>query len=563
MDTVSPPMYRWNTIPWRKLERTVFKLQKRIFQASQRGDVRAIHRLQRLLIHSKAAKYLAVRRVTQDNQGKKTAGVDGVKSLTPEARLKLVNNLKLKPSGKATRRVWIPKPGKNEKRPLGIPTMYDRALQALVKMAMEPEWEAKFEAKSYGFRPGRSAHDAIQAIFSSIKQCPKYVLDADISKCFDRINHSKLLQKTETFPKLKRILSQWLKAGVKDGNNWLTTEEGTPQGGVISPLLANIALHGLETAVRAAIPGSITVNGKRQRNWKPEVVRYADDFVILHRDVQVLKKCQQVAQEWLKQIGLEINWEKTQIVHSLESGKGYQTGFDFLGFEIRQYHTDKHNSARNYQNEPLGFKTIIKPSKKAIQRHYEHLATIVDQHRSTPQYVLIQRLNSVITGWTNYYRTACSGKTFRKLDELIYKKLLAWAIRRHQNIGIREVVNKYWRQIGKAKWTFATTEGLYLGRHSATPKIRHLIVKGSSSPFDGNWQYWTTRLRKHPEINPKVAKLLKLQKGVCVHCGLLFKSGDLIEVHHQDGCTSNNHVNNLMALHRHCHDQIHGQKVYK
>jgi RNA-directed DNA polymerase len=236
----------WIMIDWKVVEKRVYKLQKRIYQASSRGDVKAVRRLQKTLIKSWSARVLAVRRVSQDNQGKKTAGVDGVKSLTPKKRLTMVEKLKLGTKVKPTRRVWIPKPGKDEKRPLGIPTMYDRALQALVKQALEPEWEAKFEPNSYGFRPGRSCHDAIEAIFNSIRLKEKYVLDADISKCFDKINHEKLLEKLNTFPTLRKQIRAWLKAGYMDGKELFPSNEGTPQGGVISPLLANIALHGME-----------------------------------------------------------------------------------------------------------------------------------------------------------------------------------------------------------------------------------------------------------------------------------------------------------------------------
>ena len=226
-------MAEWNTTNWRKLEKIVFKLQKRIFKASERGDIKAVRRLQKTLMRSRSAKMLAVRQVTQDNQGKKTAGVDGVKSLTPSQRLKLVKNLSIKQQVRPTRRVWIPKPGTEEKRPLGIPTMHDRALQCLTKLALEPEWEARFEPNSFGFRPGRTSHDAIEAIHTLIAQKAKYVLDADISKCFDRINHNALLKKLNTFPTLRRLIKMWLKAGVMDGGKMFPTDEGTPQGGVI------------------------------------------------------------------------------------------------------------------------------------------------------------------------------------------------------------------------------------------------------------------------------------------------------------------------------------------
>lgn len=225
-----------------------------------------MRRLQKTLLRSWTAKLLATRRVTQDNQGKKTAGVDGIKNLTPKQRLELIHKLNLTGKSKPTRRVWIPKPGKTEKRPLGIPTMLDRALQALAKLALEPEWEAKFEPNSYGFRPGRSCHDAIQAIFDAIKQKSKYVLDADIAQCFDKINHDKLLQKVNTFPTLSKQIKAWLKSGVIDSRIFERTEYGTPQGGVtLSPLLANIALHGMETLVKEY---ATTLKGrKRENQW--------------------------------------------------------------------------------------------------------------------------------------------------------------------------------------------------------------------------------------------------------------------------------------------------------
>ncbi|AOW99174.1 hypothetical protein BJP34_06670 [Moorena producens PAL-8-15-08-1] len=234
--TLENQTVEWNKVNWRKLEKTLFKLQKRIFRASVRGDVRAVRKLQKTLMKSWTAKMIAVRRVTQENKGKKTAGIDGVKALTNKQRLTLVANLKTpKKRAKPTRRVWIPKPGRKEKRPLGIPTIYDRVLQALAKQAIEPEWEARFESNSYGFRPGRSCHDAIQAIFSGINKMPKWVLDADISKCFDKINHDALLLKLNTYPSMRRLIKSWLQAGVMDNNTFLPTDKGTPQGGIISP----------------------------------------------------------------------------------------------------------------------------------------------------------------------------------------------------------------------------------------------------------------------------------------------------------------------------------------
>ena len=268
-----------------------------------------------------------MRRVTQDNQGKSTAGVDGVKSLTPKQRTKLVGKLRITGKAKPTRRVNIPKPGTTETRPLGIPTINDRALQALVKIALEPEWEAKFEPNSYGFRPGRSCHDAIGAIFASISIKAKYVLDADIAKCFDRINHNTLLDKINTYPSLRKQLKSWLKSGVMEVGNLSQTNEGTPQGGVISPLLANIALHGMEERVKQYAE---TLKGRKALNRQAlSLIRYADDFVIIHEDINVILKSQEIITEWLSDIGLELKPSKTKLTHTLNKYEG-NVGFEFL-----------------------------------------------------------------------------------------------------------------------------------------------------------------------------------------------------------------------------------------
>ncbi len=255
----------WKAIDWRTAERYVFKLQKRIYAASRRGEVKLVRKLQKTLMRSWYNKVLSVRRVTQDNTGKKTAGVDGIKSLSPAARLELAGQLKLTGKSRPTRRVWIPKPGREERRPLGIPTMYDRALQAVVKAALEPEWEAVFEPNSYGFRPGRSCHDAIKHIKNCIQSKAKFVLDADIAKCFDRINQEALLQKIKTKGKVRQQIKAWLKSGVIDQGAFTATSEGTPQGGVISPLLANIALHGLEQHIEKQFP--IEIRKKEHSNF--------------------------------------------------------------------------------------------------------------------------------------------------------------------------------------------------------------------------------------------------------------------------------------------------------
>jgi len=490
--------------------------------------------------------------VTQDNQGKKTAGVDGIAFLNPEERLLLIDELSLETRPQPTRRVWIPKPGTDEKRPLGIPTMYDRALQALVKLALEPEWEAKFEPNSYGFRPGRSCHDAIGAIFNSIRFMPKYVLDADIAKCFDRINHDALLDKLQTFPVMRRIIKAWLKAGALDGETLFPTEEGTPQGGVISPLLANVALHGLEQKIRSHFPTKLRRGGVTIDHWQPHIIRYADDFVVLHRDEEVVKESQVIAQEWLKGMGLELKTSKTRIAHTLEE-RDEVIGFDFLGFTIRQFPMGKYRSGKNTKGEKLGFKTLIRPSKKKIKLHQELLAEVVGRMKSASQVALIKALTPIIRGWCNYYRSVCSKATFQNVDHVLHQLLMRWAKSRHKKKGLNWIVRKYWRL---PKWDFGPKEGQILYRHGKTKIVRHVKVAGEKSPFDGDWTYWASRQAYYPGVSPWMAGLLKKQQGKCVHCGSMFMPDDLLETHHvkQDG----KRTGQMEVLHRHCHDRVHG-----
>jgi RNA-directed DNA polymerase len=547
-------MVEWNQVNWRKLERRVYKLQKRIFRASQRGDVKALRRLQKTLMKSWSARVLAVRRVSQDNQGKKTAGVDGQKSLTPKQRLNLIGNLKLGSKASPTRRVWIPKPGTEEKRPLGIPTMKDRALQALVKLALEPEWEARFEPNSYGFRVGRSCHDAVEAIFNTIRAKPKYVLDADIAKCFDKIDHETLLRKLNTFPTIRRQVRAWLKSGVMDGNQLFSTSEGTPQGGVISPLLANIALHGMEERIKQyAETLPVKRASKQKKREKLNLIRYADDFVILHEDITVVQRCREIISEWLKGMGLELKPSKTRIAHTLYQCEQEKPGFDFLGFNIRQFPVGKYASEQ-------GFKTIITPSKDKQKEQYNRIMSVIDAHKSAPQAALIKHLNPIIRGWANYYSTVVSKETFTRVDSLIFRKIQAWAKRRHPNKSGYWVTRKYWHSEDGSNWAFGIkvdNNFVRLLKHAFTPIVRHVKVKGESSPYDGNLVYWSTRMGNSPEMPNRVSKLLKRQKGKCAHCGLFFREDDVMEIDHkipksQGGKDS---YDNWQLLHRHCHDR--------
>jgi RNA-directed DNA polymerase len=450
------------------------------------------------------------------------------------------------------RRVWIPKPGKPERRPLGIPTLRDRAGQTLVRLALEPEWEAQFEPNSFGFRPGRSTHDAIEMLFTALCKKPKYVLDADIAACFDRIDHAALLAKLRTAPTLRRAIHGWLKAGVVDGAALSPTEAGTPQGGPLSPLLANIALHGLETHLRAAFPRDRYRAGRVDWGWQPVVVRYADDFVVLHEDLQVIEQVRHLAAQWLAGVGLELKPEKTRISHTLTPHEG-QVGFDFLGFEVRQYPVGYHRSGALR----LGFKTWIKPSKASQRRHYAALADAVRRQRTAPQGQLIGALNPLIRGWANYYAGGVAQAVFKQMDHRLFGRLLRWARRRHPRKSAAWVVRRYWHTRGANHWSFGPLDGPYLAAHASTPIRRHVLVRRDASPYDGNWRYWASRLGRHPELPANKAALLKRQQGRCAWCGRYFTElRDLMEIDHRLPCSrgGSNAASNRQLLHAHCHD---------
>lgn len=371
------------------------------------------------------------------------------------------------------------------------------------------------------------------------------MLDADIAKCFDRINHEALLKKLGTTPTLRRTIKGMLKAGVIDwtskGNKgYSPTDKGTPQGGVVSPLLANIALHGLEMRIKQAFKDA-------------HVVRYADDFVVMHKDLAMVQKCQEIITEWLSNMGPYLAAAKTRIAHTLHPVDGV-VGFNFLGFEIRQYTVGKkhrHKSGREY-------KTIIKQSLELQRRHYEALSEIVESHKTSSQRKLINRLNPVIRGWCNYIAPMVSKEVMSKMRNRLYSLLRAWARRRHPNKNAHWWNDKYFQTIGEQNWVFATKDRkTILYEHHDTPVVRHVKVIGERSPYDGDWVYWASRMGSNPLITDRVAKLLKKQGGKCQLCGRAFKTDDLMEIHHLDGDHCNNRSNNRALLHRHCHDIAH------
>lgn len=498
----------WRANDWRACEASVRRLRQRIFTASQAGDLKRVRNLQKLMLRSRANTLLSVRRVTERNAGRKTAGVDGEVALTPEAKMKLAERVQrgTEPfKAQPVKRVYIPKQGNSGKRrPLGIPVILDRVHQARVVNALEPEWEARFEPRSYGFRPGRGCHDAIEAIYKTAHgKCPKrrWVLDADLAAAFDRIAHDHILAMLGTFP-ARGMVKQWLRAGVVEDGRFAPTEEGTPQGGVISPMLLNVALHGMEKAagVRYKTVGKDT--GLTRRD-SPVVVRYADDFVALcHTRDEALEVKARLA-SWLAPRGLALNEEKTRVVTLDE-------GFDFLGFNVRRYRG----------------KLLIKPSKAAMGRVRERLRTEMRPLRGANAAAVLIRLNPIIRGWAAYYRGVVSSEAFSSLDHYTWKLTYKWACFRHPDKSKRWITTRYFGMFNRSRrdrWVFGDREsGAYLHRFGWTRIVRHQMVKGAASPDDPSLtDYWTRRRRKAPP--PPMARvtlrLMETQDGRCALCG--------------------------------------------
>jgi RNA-directed DNA polymerase len=497
----------WDWIDWHAAEREVRRLRQRIFKAAQEGDLAKVRSLQKLTLRSRSNTLLSVRQVTQRNAGRKTAGIDGEVALTSQARadvaVRVHQSIRTwKP--RAVRRVYIPKAGNAAKlRPLGIPVILDRCHQARVRNALEPEWEARFEPKSYGFRPGRSCQDAIGAIYASCHGPMAkrlWALDADLAAAFDKISHDHLLSVIGSFP-TRDMIRDWLKAGVfEHGRGFAPTEEGTPQGGVISPLLMNVALHGLEEAagVRYHIAG---VHAGDTKPGSPILVRYADDLVVLCHSQKQAEQVKVQLAGWLTPRGLAFNEDKTKIVPLSQ-------GFDFLGYSVRRY----------YQ------KLLIKPSEAALGRIRKRLATEMRRLRGSNVMAVLAKLGPIVRGWAAYYRGVVASGIFSSLDHYLWQLLYKWATWSHPNKPKSWIVDRYFGKLNKFRndnWVFGRDSDAYLTKFSWTSIVRHVMVKVGSSPDDpGLAEYWAERRnRVKPALDDYTLRLLTRQDARCPLCG--------------------------------------------
>jgi RNA-directed DNA polymerase len=496
----------WERVDLRHHEEQVRRLRGRIFQAVREGDWPKARSLQKLMLRSWSNVLVSVRQVTQRNTGRRTAGIDGLVALTSQARAEMAVRVHAsigshRPS--PVRRVYVPKASdKTKLRPLGIPVLIDRCHQARVKNALEPEWEARFEPRSYGFRPGRGCHDAIESLFNILhgKSARVWILDADLASAFDKISHGHLLSMLGGFP-AKEMIAGWLKAGVFEaGKGFAPTGEGTPQGGIASPLLLNIALHGLEEAagVRYRLTGA---HAGELKGGSPALTRYADDLVVCCHSRQQAEQVKARLAGWLAPRGLAFNEAKTRIVHLNE-------GFDFLGFSLRRY--------------PNG-KLLIKPGTAAIKRFRKRLAG--EFRRGTNAEAVLATIVPITRGLSAYYKAAVSSRTFSGLDAYLWKLTYKWACWTHPNKPKPWITGRYYRRFSKFRndrWVFGNPDtGAHLPKLAWTPIVRHTLVKGGASPDDPSLAaYWASRRQKvKPPLDPSVARLLSRQDGRCSGCG--------------------------------------------
>ena len=530
----------WEEIDWQKARAYVKKLQMRIVKAQKEGHYSKVKSLQWLLTHSFYAKALAVKRVTS-NSGRKTPGVDHELWLTPQAKFNAISKLNRRGyRPQPLRRHYIPK--KNGKmRPLSIPTMTDRAMQTLYKFSLEPIAETYADPNSYGFRIGRSTHDAIEQCFTDLNKgkSPKWILEGDIKGCFDHISHQWLL---ENIPMDTQILEKWLKCGYVETQKLFPTDEGTPQGGTISPTLMNMTLDGLERLLHDRLPTRKKVNGKTHCN-KMNFVRYADDFIITGESPEFLReKVLPIVREFLTERGLQLSEEKTVITHIGE-------GFDFLGKNIRKYNG----------------KLLIKPCKSAVKSFLGKVRDIIKSSKSIKQEILIRRLNPVIRGWVNNQRYVVSSKVFSTVDYEIYKCLWQWAKRRHKKKSRKWIARKYWHDIDSRQWTFSVpyenqgTEGkpLYCKLEYATDTkiIRFKKIVAEANPFD---EYWTDyfeeregeKLLNSTKGREKLLTIWRRQGRRCPVCGDLITSETGFKVHTPAGKSSRK-----IMVHKECHEE--------
>ena len=438
---------QWNAIDWDNVSSEVNRLQTRIAKATQEGKWNLVKRLRYLLTHSHTAKLLAVRIVTQ-NKGKRTPGVDGVLWISASAKMRAVLSLTDNQyHAQPLRRIYIPKPGKATKRPISIPTMYDRAMQALYALALQPIAETTADARSFGFRLFRSAQDASEYAFACLakKGSAQWILEGDIKGCFDNIAHDWLM---ENIPIDRSILAQFLKAGYIFEKNLFPAERGTPQGGIISPILANMTLDGIE--------GMLTTKFPRMKVY---FIRYADDFLVTAPTKEIAEEARESIQEFLAGRGLELSQEKTVITH-------IDDGFDFLGYNFRKFKG----------------KLLVQPSRKSIEAIMEKIRTVVKKARAWAQDDLIKTLNPIIRGWANYHRHNVAAETFTKLEHYIWKVLWRWGKHRHPNKGYRWIASRYWQPEGGRRWVFQTEKSKLLN-FSDTSIWRHSFPKLTANPY--------------------------------------------------------------------------------
>ncbi|MBK1835534.1 reverse transcriptase domain-containing protein [Roseibacillus ishigakijimensis] len=569
----------WKKIDWGRVQRNIFAIQCAIYHATKSDNSERIHQLQRKLTRSFNARALAVRKVSIQSSGKKTAGPDGLKNPSPAACYDMASRLRLSHQPSPPRHIEIPKPGTDEMRKLSIPNLTDRAHQELIRMALDPQWEARFPTRMFGFRRGRGQQDARRQIELTLGKNPAWVLDADISKFFDCINRNALMDLIDSTSAIRKAIVRTLNTLGEPA------DDGIPQGGPLCPLLANIVMTGLPAHIEESLRSSGIAHS-------PKSILYADDLLIIHKDRPTVEQAEVALVTYLDKFDLKLNTKKTKLRHTLaKTVDGEKAGFNFIGFRFQHFDKPRYNEPDKALGDPPYL--IVRPSDKSVANLLNEIRALIKgtliimKHRGASRCrrdrkgtdqvsIMILRLNKRLKGWTNYYRHCNAKRTFSKIDHRTFQALLHWGQRRfkHKSATWRKEhlfsgveTDSYGKPLRRRDGELRERDWAFKSPFAPRDREHVTVIKASDTPtgwsppmvkitrsyYDGDWHYWGGRSDSYPNIPKGINKAaLKRQLGKCDACKARFERGDqLVEV----TCTKNGAPVRVL-VHSHCHPSV-------